>query len=175
VSWIDISTPLTSGMDRWPEDPEVRVERWRSIERGDAYNLTVLSMSAHTGTHIDAPLHYLADGLSVDRIPPELLVGEAVVVDARPVAAGRLLFRLPELTPELAREVVRLGVRLVGVGSMNVGTEEVHRLLLGAGVTVVEGLQLGAIEPGRYELVCLPLRLAGAEGAPARALLRRLG
>ncbi|MCX6622277.1 MAG: cyclase family protein [Acidobacteria bacterium] len=170
---MDISTPIENGMPHWPGDPEVRVEPFCSIARGDEYNLTVLSMSAHTGTHVDAPLHYFDGGRPVDRIPVDDLMGPAVVLDGLELTgAERLLFKLPELTLELAEAVVKQRPKMVGIASMTIGSAEVHRLLLAAGIWIVEGLELTGIAPGRYEFVCLPLRLSGAEGAPARALLR---
>ena len=178
MGWIDISTPIANGMPHYPGDPEVRVESVCSIAKGDEYNLTAFSMCAHTGTHIDAPLHYFADGEPVDSIPLDDLIGPAVVLDGSDLAgaagATRLLFKQEELTVELAREIVRHNARLVGIASMSVGAADVHRTLLAARIWIVEGLQLADIAPGAYELLCLPLKLSGAEGAPARALLRKL-
>jgi arylformamidase len=177
--WIDISTPIRDGMPHWPGDPDVRVWRFSSIEYGGA-NVTALSMCAHTGTHVDAPLHYVPGGASVDELPPEVGLGPARVVaeapgDCRP--GERILFKGSALTLEAARQLARAGLRLAGVDSLSAGPagaegDEIHRVLLEAGVWILEGLDLSAVEPGQYELLCLPLRIAGADGAPARAFLR---
>jgi arylformamidase len=83
------------------------------------------------------------------------------------------------VAPDAARYLVERGVRTVGVDYLSVGAfreasgTETHRVLLGAGIWIIEGLNLADIEPGNYELICLPLRLVGSDGAPARAILRR--
>lgn len=207
--WIDISVPIRDGMVRWPGDPAVRVHRIHAIEHGDEVNLTQLSMSAHTGTHMDAPLHYLPGADSMDALPFTATIGHARVVavetpgpiawhilESADIQAGeRLLLktrnsdrlwpgrefdpRFTALSLEAARWLATLQIRLLGIDYLSVGPyhgegAEVHRALLGAGIWILEGLNLMAVEPGQYELICLPLRLAGADGAPARALLRPL-
>lgn len=207
--WIDISVPIRDGMVHWPGDPPVQVQRTHAIEHGDEANLTQLSMSAHTGTHMDAPLHYLPSADSMDALPFTTIIGRARVIAvetpspvSRPLlesaniqAGERLLLktrnsdhlwserefdpRFTALNLEAARWLATLQIRLLGIDYLSVGPyhdegAEVHRALLGAGIWIVEGLNLMAVEPGWYELICLPLRLAGADGAPARALLRPL-
>jgi arylformamidase len=79
------------------------------------------------------------------------------------------------LTGDGARRLVHSGIRLVGIDYLSIGpypdNSEVHRVLLGAGMVIVEGLDLSAVNAGWYQLVCLPLKVAGAEGIPARAIL----
>ena len=208
MDWIDISTPIECGMLVWPGDEGVRVEQVMAMERGDAYNLTNLAMSVHTGTHMDAPRHFLAGGPGMETMPPGLMSGPARVVAVDdPVAVRaahlpgdlepgeRLLFRTINstvhacraefaedfvyLSAEAAAALAKARVALVGIDYLSVGgfsadLRETHEALLGAGIWVVEGLRLGAVAPGRYELLCLPLLIPGADGAPARALLRRL-
>jgi arylformamidase len=176
--WIDISTPIRNGMPHWPGDPDVRVDLIASIQSGGA-NVTAVSMCAHTGTHMDAPRHYLPDGATIDQMPPDAAIGPARVtaglpLDCRP--GERILVKGAILTLEAAQQLARCGVRLVGVDSLSVGPgggegDAIHRVLLAAGVWLLEGLDLGAVEPGDYDLVALPLRIAGADGAPARAFL----
>ncbi len=209
AGWVDISTPLEDGMAVWPGDPPVRVTRFLDLGRGDPCTVSHLSLGAHAGTHVDAPLHVLPGGAPVDAMPLDATVGPARVIairdprsvepaelaehalargervllrtrrpDRRPVDAPLDPVSVP-VSPAAARFLVERGVRTVGVDSLSVGGvgpegDETHRTLLGAGVWVVEGLDLSAVAPGDYELICLPLRLAGAEGAPARALLRPL-
>lgn len=207
--WFDISVPIRDGMLHWPGDPAVRVQHVHSIERGDPANLTQLSMSAHTGTHMDAPIHYLPGAESIDMLPIGASFGPARVLaiassglisrrmlDSANVQAGeRLLLKTPNsdrawverafdpgytaLSAEAAHWLASRRIRLLGIDYLSVGPDgaegtEVHRALLGAGIWLIEGLNLAAVEPGCYELVCLPLRIAGADGAPARALLRPL-
>jgi arylformamidase len=196
-------------MPHWPGDPEVAVKRSLDMNRGDACNLTTLSASAHTGTHVDAPLHFLRDGASMDSMPLDALIGPARVIGIEDsVAIGveelkaaglrhgdRVLFRTRNsdrrllsgpfvddfvyLSASGARYLVETGVRAVGIDYLSIGglhhdLIETHVELLKAGIWIIEGLDLTATAPGDYEMICLPLRIAGAEGAPARAILRPL-
>ena len=206
--FLDISVPVGPEIPVWPDTPRVMVERRLDLDRGDPVNDTTVRFSVHTGTHVDAPLHFLADGAAVDALPIHELIGPAFVADARgardvdvtaledaaiPGHETRVLFRTRNserwrrgersfdpgyaaLTAEAAARLVDRGVRLVGIDYHSVQRfddgPETHRILLEAGVVIVEGLDLSAVEPGPYELVCLPLRLAGIEAAPARAVLR---
>lgn len=195
---IDITVPIRTGMVTYPGDPEVTVERVASLADGDIANISRAALGLHTGTHVDAPLHFLEDDAGVDELPLDVLIGPCEVVAlpdlgaarvaAALPAADRVLFRTPNsalwardsfaddflsLDGDGARTLVERGVRLVGVDYLSVGDAEAHRVLLGAGVVVVEGLDLRRVEPGPYELICLPLRVAGSDGAPARAVLVR--
>ena len=188
AKWFDISMPVAGGMPHWPGDPDVRIERIASLDRGDNSNVTALSMCAHTGTHVDAPRHYFAHGAAIDQMPPEAGVGTARVMEIAECAAtifqpgGRVLLRTggsATLTLAAARALAASGLLLVGVDALSIGPDnkegdEIHRALLGAGVWILEGLDLSAVEPGDYDLFCLPLRIEGADGAPARAFLRLL-
>ena len=198
MKMIDISVPLREGMVTYPGDPAVRMERAASIANGDVVNLTRMDFGLHSGTHVDAPAHFIDGAPGVDEIPLEALVGPCEVVAApdlsrnsvafAPKGAERVLFRTPNselwARDEFAEEFTRLdgeaaallverGVRLVGVDYLSVGDEAAHHALLEAGVVPVEGLDLRGVEPGRYDLICLPLRVVGADGAPARAILLR--
>jgi arylformamidase len=194
---FDVSVPIREGMVTYPGDPEVRLERAASIAGGDVVNLTRIDFGLHSGTHVDAPVHFLEGGAGIDAVPLDALVGPCEVVEvpdlvlefvAAAPQAERLLFKTPNselwARDEFAEEFARLdgpgarllverGTRLVGVDYLSVGDEEAHHVLLEAGVVPVEGLDLRAVQPGSYELVCLPLRVVGADGAPARAILIR--
>jgi arylformamidase len=195
---IDISVPLREGMVTYPGDPVVKLERAASIADGDPVNVTRIDFGLHSGTHVDAPVHFLDGASGVDSIPLDALIGPCEVVEVpdlgpssvarAPEAAERVLFKTPNselwarddfaedfvgLDGEAARLLVERGVRLVGVDYLSVGDAAAHHALLEAGVVPVEGLDLRGVEPGSYELVCLPLRVAGADGAPARAVLIR--
>jgi arylformamidase len=193
VQIIDVSVPVRPGMITYPGDPEVRLERVSSIADGEVANLSRLDLGVHSGTHVDAPLHFVDGGASVETLPLDVLVGPCVVVDgldaaAVPRGAERVLFKTPNsrlwerdefsedfvaLDGAAARALVERGVRLVGIDYLSIGDEEAHRALLGAGVVAIEGLDLREVDPGEYRLVCAPLKLEGAEGAPARVLLLR--
>jgi arylformamidase len=205
--WIDVSVPVRSGMVHWPGDPEVKLERRMSIAQGEEANLTRIEMSAHTGTHMDAPLHFFDEDPGIEALPLEIALGPARVVRIEgdePIDRGqlegldirsgqRILFRTANsdrpwwerdfdsayvnVSLEAAELLGEVGVALVGVDYLSVGGyqsegAETHRALLGAGAWVVEGLDLSDVEPGDYELICLPIKLVGSDGAPARALLR---
>jgi len=204
----DISLPISPGMAVWPGDPPVVLERVGKMEEGAESNITHLSMSAHTGTHIDAPYHFLGgNAMVVDRLPLKLLTGRAYVLhlpDVDLITAGilekaeipprtrRLLFKTrnsahwADLSKEFqtdfvavsadgAQHLVERGVKLVGVDYLSVApyhdSVPTHQILLKAGVVILEGLDLSAVSQGRYTLHCLPLKLAGSDGAPTRAVL----
>lgn len=205
---LDISLPVSPSLPVWPGDPAIELEQISSIESGAEYNLTKLNSSVHIGTHVDAPLHFLSDGRSVDQLPLDVLTGlcyvvqlpdgvdaiTAEVLDGIPLAEGttRILFGTrnshgwasgetefqPDfvaITEDGAEWLVARGVQLVGVDYLSVAPYEdpvpTHRVLLQAGVIVVEGLNLSQVPRGFYDLYCLPLKLVGTEGAPARAVL----
>ncbi len=188
----------------------MELRRRRNMINGDKCNDSDLSCNLHTGTHVDAPLHFLADGADVTALALDTLIGPAVVaalpeVDvitaddlerlALPPHTRRLLLRTRNseswsrgdrefhrdfvaLTADAAHWVVARGIQLIGVDYLSVQRfhdgPETHITLLQAGVVILEGLNLSQVVPGDYELICLPLKLAGAEGAPARTVLRML-
>jgi arylformamidase len=205
--WIDVSVPVRSGMVHWPGDPEVKLERTKSIAEGQEANLTRMDMSAHTGTHMDAPLHFFADDPGIEALPLDIVLGPARVIrieGEEPIDRGhveeldlrggeRILFRTKNserpwwdrdfdpgfvhVSVEAAELLGEVGVALLGVDYLSVGGyesdgAETHRALLGAGIWIVEGLDLSEVEPGEYDVICLPVKLVGSDGAPARVLLR---
>jgi arylformamidase len=206
---IDVSVPLRPEIPVWPGDAPFRITRVSDMGRGDHNNLSEMCLGTHTGTHVDAPAHFLAGGATIDTLPPDALVGrcrvlgidanEAIGVadlEAHGIAEGeRVLLKtrnsalwgsdafaedFVHLSTEAAewlaaRKPRCLGVDYLSVGGFHKNGTPVHRALLGAGIWLIEGLDLRRAEPGEYELLCLPLRVAGAEGSPARALLRTLG
>lgn len=172
--WIDISVPLHPAIEVWPGDPPFRMSR---EQKGD-YVLSTMTMTVHTGTHVDAPLHFLEGAPAIDSMPPDALVGEARVVEpgatGEAQAGDRVLIKASSIDMDAARLLFERRVLAVGVEGLSVGSTEVHRLLMGAGIWIIEMLNLAKVEPGRYEMICLPLSISGAEGSPARALLRRI-
>jgi arylformamidase len=209
----DVSVPISETMPTYAGDPGVKIEQWATIAGGDAANVTWLHFGAHTGTHVDAPAHFIEGAAKVLAMPLDVLMGEARVVsipeDVRAINAAhlaaqdlsgatRVLFRTRNsafwdnpssafrtdftyLEPDAARSLVGMGVRLVGIDYLSVEKYkaprfETHQTLLSSGVVIIEGLDLREVEPGNYELICLPLKLAGGtgDGAPARTVLRSL-
>ena len=191
----DVSVPIRPGMITYPGDPDVSLERVLSLADGAVANVSRLTLGVHTGTHVDAPVHFIEGASATEHLPVETLIGPARVVAAETLAADELqALELPErlllktsnselwandefthdfvsLDGAAARVLVEGGVRLVGIDYLTIGDEEAHRILLGAGVVVVEALDFRGVEPGKYQLVCAPLRLVNSDGAPARVLL----
>ena len=188
----DISQELF-GCSVYPGDPAPKRELLASMEKGDLYNLTALSLCAHNGTHIDAPAHFIADGKTVDALSLGALVGDvfvlhhtgdvtavdaaAMLARARKAGAERRLLIGGDATVTLAAAEVfaKEGLLLLGNESQTVGPEDapmaVHKILLGADCVLLEGVRLSAVPEGRYLLSAAPLLLGGAEGAPCRAIL----
>ncbi|HEY1388798.1 MAG TPA: cyclase family protein [Ktedonobacterales bacterium] len=208
--WIDVSVSLHTGMVHWPDNPPVSIEREMSMERGDVYNVSKMSMGVHTGTHMDAPIHFIRGGIGIDQMPLTAAIGRTRVIEIgdsvsiKPdelaghiIQRGeRILFKTRNsarcwqtgdfvedfvyIAHEAAQYLASIGVQMVGVDYLSVGGysvdgPETHQALLGGGVWIIEGLNLAQVEPGIYDLICLPLRIIGGDGAPARAILRRVG
>ena len=145
---------------------------------GDVCQLTDITLCVHNGTHIDAPLHFIEDGQTVDAVDLSVFYGDCLVAEsvAGNLQEERLLLKGEmEITAEEARLIAGSNVRLLGVESQSVGPmnepAEVHRILLGAGIILLEGLDLSQAPPGRYTLSAFPLKLGGCEGSPVRAVL----
>jgi arylformamidase len=197
---IDISVPVWPGMVTYPGDPAVTLERVASLANGDVVNLSRLDFGVHSGTHVDAPVHFIEGAAGAEMLPLEVLIGLARVLDLTAAErldaaafdgvelAQRVLLKTRNselwardsfaedflaLTEDGARALVDGGVRLVGIDYLSIGDEAAHQALLEAGVVAVESLDLREVDPGEYELICAPLKLVGSDGAPARVLLRR--
>ena len=203
----DISLPVSESLVVWPGDPPIRITQPSHMDRGDTATVSRLDIGAHTGTHVDAPAHFVRGGAGVDRLDLDLLVGPARVVHVQeagvltvevleslsiPPGTERLLFRTRNsehwaggedgfredyvgVTDAGARWLIERGVRLAGIDYLSISPYDEllppHQTLLGAGVIVVEGLDLSGIAPGVYQLVCLPIKLVNGDGAPARVIL----
>lgn len=205
--WIDVSVPLRTGMVNWPGDPPARISQALSMERGDPCTVSLLEMGAHTGTHMDAPAHFVPGDHGIDEMPLDAAMGAARVIlirdrasihpdelDPHSIRQGeRVLFKTYNsercwdtdsfvedfvyLSAAAARYLAERQVRLIGVDYLSVGGfhangVEIHQALLQAGIWIIEGLNLKQVPPGPVELICLPLKIAGGDGAPARALVR---
>jgi len=206
MKFIDVSVPLGAGLAVYPGNPPFQVQPLKRIAEGGSSNVSALHLSAHAGTHVDAPRHFFDNADGVDALPLELLIGRTRVLevhtsktigpdDLKGVESEdvRVLLKTRNsrlwgsasfhedyvgLSAEGAHYLVNHGVKVVGIDYLSI--EEfrapgapAHRILLGAGTIIIEGLNLRDVEPGRYELYCLPLRVVGADGAPARVVLRQ--
>ena len=189
---IDISQEVLS-CNVYPGDPKPSAEKLNSVEQGDIYTLSVFSMCAHNGTHIDAPSHFIKGGMTIEQIPCESMVGCCYVAehsgdvtrtDAVSIlkkaelhcAAERILIAGDVTVTEEAAEVfAKAGVKLLGNEGQTVGPKDapmkVHLILLGAGTVLLEGIVLEGVTEGKYFLSALPLNISGFEGSPCRAYL----
>jgi arylformamidase len=204
---IDLTVALDAQLPTYPNNTPFTLEPIKRMARGDSSNVSTLHMSAHTGTHIDAPRHFFDEGLGADALPLEMLIGRARVIELttrRGIGAGdfaphdlsedvRVLIKTvnsrfwgsPDFHTEYvgvtesgAKYLVEHGIKVVGVDYLSVEEFKTpgapaHRLLLGAGTIIIEGLNLRDVEPGVYDMYCLPLRVVGSDGAPARVVLRQ--
>jgi arylformamidase len=206
-SWTDISVPIQPSTPIFEGDPPYRIELAGSMAAGAICNVSRLELGAHTGTHLDAPRHFIEGAAATEAIPIDDCIGPAWVVDATalsrtigaadiaaldiPPAETRLLIKTPNselwgkegfqsgfigLDGGAAAALVERGVRLVGIDYLSIAPFgdpiATHQTLLAASVVILEGIDLRAVEPGPVDLLCLPIRLVGSDGVPARALVR---
>jgi len=209
--WIDVTATLDPATTPIYEgDAPLKFDFLKDMRKGDALTLSAYSMGAHSGTHIDAPMHFVRDGAPIDQVPLEPLMGPARVIDIPDAVqsinadelnrhewrgAQRVLFRTRSslrgwmksptfhrdfayVAPDAAQLLADAGVKLVGVDYISAEqfgapAPMTHRILLGRGIPIVEGLALETVRPGDYDLIVLPIKVGGHEGAPARAVLRR--
>ena len=204
---IDVSVPLDATLPTYPHNTPFTLEPIQRLASGGSSNVSTIHMSAHCGTHVDAPRHFFDSGPGTEALPLDLLMGRVRVIqvtsragiaaedlanqdfseDVRILIKTRnsLLWGTPEFRPDYvgvtesgARHLVAHGIKLVGVDYLSVEQFKTpgapaHHVLLGAGAIVIEGLNLRDVEPGIYDLCCLPLRIVGSDGAPARVVLRK--
>lgn len=211
AGWIDATATLDPATTPVYEgDAPMKFDFLKDMRKGDGLTLSVLSLGAHSGTHVDAPMHFVSGGASVDRVPLAPLIGPARVIDipdgvqAIDAAelerhewrgAPRVLFRTRSslrgwmasptfhrdfayIAPDAAQLLADAGVQMVGIDYISAeqfGAPEprAHRILLGKGIPIVEGLALADVGAGEYDLIVLPIKVGGHEGAPARAVVRR--
>lgn len=184
ISVDTLTSPVYEG------DPETVVEKIKDMENGDDYNLSKLSLSIHSGTHIDAPLHYCDDGKSVESLRLNTFFGKCTVISVRGVLTGEDMERLLPyckkrilfhgegetfLSESAAIVLAESRVVLVGTDAQSIAPsfdeDRPHRRLAQAGIAVLERLNLSSIEDGEYELCAFPIKLGGLEAAPCRAIL----
>lgn len=204
----DVTLTMTPEMVVWPGDDQIVLERVSKIEEGANHNGSRMEMGVHSGTHVDSPFHFLADGYGVDQLPLEMLIGPCQVVELPDtvdminvdvlVSAGlkpgvqRVLFKTRNskiwtrdektfqedfvaVAADGAEYLVWQGVKLIGIDYLSMApyknSRETHQILLSHEVVLLEGVDLSQVPAGEYELVCLPMKLGGSDGAPARTVL----
>lgn len=211
ADWVDVTATLDPATTPVYEgDAPITFTFLKDMRKGDGFTLSKLDMGAHSGTHMDAPMHFIRDGASVEKVSLEPLIGTARVIDIPDSVqaidaaelnrhewkgAERLVFRTRSslrgwmksstfhrdfayIAPDAAQLMADAGVKLVGVDYISAEqfgapAPLAHRTLLGKGIPIVEGLSLETISPGDYELIVLPIKVGGHEGAPARAVMRK--
>jgi arylformamidase len=209
--YIDVSVDISPDLPIWPGSPEIRLDKQLDLDRGDIATDTTLCFSVHTGTHVDAPVHFISGGSSVDQLSLDILIGETYLATLSddvnaitpkvlddlgiPSQTERLLLKTSnsrlwelkksEFQPDFvgltdcgAQWIVDRKIKLVGIDYLSVQRfydgPETHQILLGSSIIIIEGLNLTSVVTGFYEMLCLPIKLKGVEGAPARVLLRSL-
>lgn len=205
--WIDISVPIRPGMVHYPGDPGVSLHHEKHLDRGDVATVSNLALGVHTGTHVDAPVHFIQGTAGIDELALDNMIGPARVIDVPDVevitaqtlapaeiARGERILLRTRNTPHVwtsdtffenyahldtsaARLLADRRVRMIAIDYLSVGRgddgPEVHRILLSAGVVIVEGIDLSHVTAGRYDVVCMPIKILGGDGAPARVAVRR--
>ena len=220
-NWIDISIPFRNDMVHWPADPSPRIGRIKDVDRGDSVTMSEIYLISHTGTHIDAPRHFVRQGGTVDKMPLDTAIGPARVIEIKDpesiklaeltpfnIQAGeRILLKTQNssklyntdefskkyvfLTAEAGKHLVDRKVRLVGIDYLslakyeteaeysstadyrdNSGIHVLHRMFLQNSIYILEGINLSGVKAGKYELICLPIRLEQGDAGLARAILR---
>lgn len=187
---VDISKDITK-CEIYPGDPEVSLTQVSSIDKGSDCNLSAIYTGLHNGTHVDAPLHFIDGGESIEKADLSVFIGDCVVIEVPegmitgeyvnnhfPQDAKRILIKgngKAWFHESAAEEIAFMGVKLIGTDSLSVGTEGkqtgVHKAFLREKVAILENLDLSSVRPGRYFLLAQPLKIGGAEAAPVRAVL----
>jgi arylformamidase len=209
--WIDVTATLDPATTPVYEGNAPLVFEFQlDMRKGDALSLSKLSLGAHSGTHIDAPQHFIRDGASIDKVPLDVLIGRARIIeipdsvqsiDAAELNrhnwrdAERVIFRTRSamhgwmssptfhhdfayVAPDAAQLIADAGIKLVGIDYISAekfgaAAPLTHRILLGKGIPIVEGMALDSVAAGDYDLIVLPMKVGGHEGAPARAVIRK--
>ncbi len=208
AEWIDATVEIRDGMLHWPGDHDVQITQSVTIEEGGVANVTYMQLSAHTGTHVDAPLHFVDKGKDIAQIALNRLMGKVKVIEIKGIyeitldeikdkitsSDERIIFKTKNsksdwfnkefsenfvyLATDAAEFLKEKGVLTIGIDYLSIAGMvngiEVHRILLGEEIFIIEGLDLRFIEAGDYEMICLPLKIKGSDGSPARVLLKKV-
>jgi len=207
--YIDVTVPFRDGMMCFTTDPPCRITSHWEIAKGDIVNLSVIDMGSHTGTHIDAPKHFIDEGRTVDELDAKHFIGRAKLFDLTGVDTSIdladvqgldiekgdiVLFKTRNsqlmrgqtfeedfvyLTPDAAKWLADRGIVTLGFDFLSIekfGSKDfgAHYAVLGAGIMIIEGLDLTEADAGEYEIIALPMLIAGGNGSPVRVLLKKL-
>lgn len=187
MKFYDITQEMTSSRV-FPGDAPPKLKLVQSIKNGNIINLSEINACVHNGTHVDAPFHFIDDTKTIEQLDLERFYGECSVVELEGIITDEIIIPVLEnskkrllikgnieITPQAAKEVVKSELLLIGVEGLTVGPEsapmQVHLVLLGAEIAIVEGLDMKAVPAGEYILSAFPVKLGGSDGAPCRAVL----
>ena len=205
MSYIDVTVPMRNGMLCFPGVPPVEITNFFDMKKGDGCNLVRFCFGTHTGTHYDPPYHQVDDGKKGDEMPADYFIGKTKVfafmsgadIDKKDVQdldiekGDMVLFKTPNsphmlesefikdfvaITPAAAEELVKKGVRAVGLDYLSVdkfGFNATHLVLFGADIPIIEGVYLEHVEPGTYNMIALPLHYENSDGGPIRVILEK--
>jgi arylformamidase len=206
MNYYDITVSLGENTHIWPSQEKISIKDLKRMDMGGTSNIKSLKITTHSGTHVDAPLHMIPGGMSVDEIPLETFIGKVQVVEIKNPheikeeelfnkllkGTERIIFKTGNteklkqhesffsdyayITQSCAKFLIDSGIKLVGIDYLSVDrfsdkNHTVHKMLLGNGVVIIENLGLGNIEEGLYNIICMPMRIKNADGAPARVTL----
>ena len=209
MKYIDISLTIEKNLPQWPGSKPIKIKRITNLNKGHSANVSWIGMDVHTGTHIDAPKHFIRNGKSIDKISLDKLIGKCYVYDVKnrkiidsdflknsniPKGIDKILFKtwnsklwkdknfrkdFVALTPDAAKWIVKKKISLVGIDYLSVQEfgekdDKTHKILLKKEVVIIEGLNLEGVRQGMYEIIVLPIKIKGSDGAPARAILKIL-
>ncbi|MDA7818348.1 cyclase family protein [Sulfurimonas sp.] len=203
----DITLGISNSTITWPGNPKVNISKKNSIASGDICNVTNIDIGAHTGTHIDAPYHFVENGKKTESISIDNLIGVCYVLEVETKSLielkhienidftkyKKILFKTMNsqyllqkefnenfiaLSLDAAEYLIDKGVHLIGIDYLSIESfysdGSVHKKLLGNNIVVLEGINLLEVSEGEYELICLPLKVIGSDGAPSRVILRSI-
>ena len=177
----DITRTISSDMYVYPGDPKYTVT---PVQIGE-YIISKISLGTHTGTHIDAPIHYLSNGIGIDTVPLDDLILQRTELRSfnkiGSYTTKSVLFRsgitdfssseYPQISMDTAKDLIDADVSVVGCDTPSIGNDDVHRLLLSSGVIIIELLDFTSVLDGFYSLIALPMKIKGADAAPSRVIL----
>src|SRR3972149_6841562 len=181
----DVTLTISDKLITWPSDPSVSIRKTRLISQGNSCNVSELKFGSHCGTHIDAPYHFEENGIKIDQIPLDCLIGSATVYDVKNKEKidlediktlqfekkKRVIFMTINSTYWKLSEFKKDFVYIKKFGNKPADT---HHIFLRNGVVLIEGLDLSNVEAGDYELIALPLKIKDCDGSPARVILRSI-
>ncbi|MBU0683277.1 MAG: cyclase family protein [Candidatus Omnitrophica bacterium] len=192
MKYIDVTKSICVGMDKYYSDPEIKIDEFKSLEKGNSCNLVRISFGSHTGTHIDAPRHIFDGKKPVNEIAIKELICNSVVTEVSNLEQKDFWPEIIEkkvkavllkgiedkyaLREKQAELLIKNNINLVGTERMSIEgsldkSHPVHRMLLSRNIYIIEGLDLKNAEEGFYKLICLPLKIKDGDGAPVRAVL----